>query len=55
MLVGILSLGCVVFVVMSGKVTDFYGRPMEWGRPLYFHPVIMAALCNRGGHYIFAL
>jgi len=24
----------------SGQLPDFYGRPMEYGRPLYFCPVI---------------
>jgi len=41
--------------------SHFYGRPMEYGRSLYFHPVVssfflfMAALRKRAGHYIFTL
>ena len=29
--------------------------PYEIGRPVYFCPVIMVALCNRADHYIFIL
>jgi len=43
----------------SVAASFFYGRPMEQGDHIYFHPVsfffFMVALCNRETIYIFAL
>ena len=36
-------------------ITSFLWSPMEYGRPSYFHAVIMVALCHRADHYIFIL
>jgi len=38
-----LAVAVTVWVAFLWSPYGFYGRPMEYGRPLYFHPVVSSS------------